>query len=658
MDDVKDKVKGFMKKVNNPFSQSSSSSSGKFKGQGRVLGSSSSTSANPVPPRPSQSVANSSNPKPLPQRPSNLDEAQNRPKTVTDSYSNAKPANGFDPFDPLITTGKRNKNGFSLNVFECPVCGKGYASEEEVYAHVDNCLSSVKEDNVVGVSQLGVSGNGLEAKSELEACVGAYLSGKPSDGAVEVVVRLLRNVVREPENVKFRRVRMGNVKIKEAVSDVAGGVELLEFVGFELKDEGGEMFALMEVPSTERILVIKDAIELLEPQKVENLPVTTSAKVDEPVELKKVDRQCDVLEWQWPELGRVTYTSMMTLLGDVKESWPSSAGSFLHVSTISELILMVLNFITCQIRVFFSVPESVAAKIQLPDSFYNLSAEELKREAELRRKKNAESQLLIPKSFKEKQAKAARRRYTKTVIRIQFPDGVVLQGVFSPREPTSALYEIYPGMVDSPLVESPTSFSADLKFEPRRMSGDGDDAKAVAGIGECHVWQIGETSGEGVMIMMEVLALATVAMWSGWSFVGDGGSCEGSWIGGTSDGDGFGVVGGVGRSSDGDGCDGNYGVGMAVGGSGDGIGMFVSSALKEPCLEFELLHPVVIKRRVIPHFPAAGERAITLDEEDLVPAALIKFKPLETDSIVFTGLCNELLEVMEPLVNDSAVAPL
>ncbi|KAK2980755.1 hypothetical protein RJ640_015674, partial [Escallonia rubra] len=460
MDDVKDKVKGFMKKVNNPFSQSSSSSSGKFKGQGRVLGSSSSTSTNPAPIRPLQSVANSSNPKPLTQRPSNLDQAQNKPKTVSDSCSNAKPANGFDPFDPLITTGKRNNNGFSLNVFECPVCGKGYASEEEVYAHVDNCLSSVKEDSVVGVSELGVSGNGLETKSELESCVGAYLSGKPSNAAVEVVVRLLRNVVREPENVKFRRVRMGNPKIKEAVSDVVGGVELLEFVGFELKDEGGEMFALMEVPSNERIVVIKEAIALLEPQKVENLPATTPAKVDEPVELKKVDRQ---------------------------------------------------------IRVFFSVPESVAAKIQLPDSFYNLSADELKREAELRRKKNAESQLLIPKSFKEKQAKAARRRYTKTVIRIQFPDGVVLQGVFSPREPTSALYE------------------------------------------------------------------------------------------------------------------------------------FVSSALKEPCLEFELLHPVVIKRRVIPHFPAAGERAITFDEEDLVPAALIKFKPLETDSIVFTGLCNELLEIMEPL---------
>lgn len=84
----------------------------------------------------------------------------------------------------------------------------------------------------------------------------------------------------------------------------------------------------------------------------------------------------------------------------------------------------------------------MAARIDLPDSFYNLSAQELKREADLRRKKIEESQLLIPKSYREKQAQAARKRYKATVIRIQFPDGVVLQGVFLPWEPTTALYEV------------------------------------------------------------------------------------------------------------------------------------------------------------------------------------------------------------------------
>ncbi|XP_057963719.1 plant UBX domain-containing protein 2 [Malania oleifera] len=479
MDDVKDKVKGFMKKVNKPFSSSSSSSSssGKFKGQGRVLGSSSSGPTNPILARPTRAVDSNSEPrpcslapaktKPSPQSTPNSDhQVKSTSNNRSNSDSNFKQSNGFDPFDSLITSGKRSGNGYSLNVFECPVCGRSYGSEEEVSIHVESCVDShrtVQNGDVDDVSALLGDDCGVESQRELESLVGAFLSGKPPEGTVEVVLRLLRNIVREPENAKFRRVRMSNPKIREAIGEVVGGVELLECVGFELREEDGEMWAVLEVPTEGRILLIKKAISFLEPPKEENLTPAAPAELDEPIEPKKVDRQ---------------------------------------------------------IRVFFSVPESVAAKIQLPDSFYNLSREELKREADARKKKIAESQLLIPKSYKEKQAKAARRMYKKTVIRVQFPDGVVLQGVFSPSEPTYVLYE------------------------------------------------------------------------------------------------------------------------------------FVSSALKQPGLEFELLHPVLVKRRVIPHLPAVGERTITLEEEDLVPSALIKFKPIETDSVVFTGLCNELLEISEPLVID------
>ncbi|WRX14724.1 PUB domain - like 1 [Theobroma cacao] len=478
MDEMKDKWKGFVKKVNNQFS-SSSSSSGKFKGQGRVLGSSSSAPVNPILNRPTQtqtptpkpisSSSSSSNSKPsMPLKPPGSD--QNKPSSINNPEPTRKTGNGFDPYDSLITSSKVSKNGFTLNMFECPVCGASYRSEEEVSIHVETCVntnSSYREGSD-GVS--GSNENVLEeCRSGLEVCVGSYLSGKPPDGSVEVVLRLLRNIVKEPANDKFRKIRMTNPKIREAIGEVAGGVELLEFVGFGLKEEGGEMWEVMEVPKEEQITLINTAIALLEPRKIEelrkseNLPSTAPAEKEESVEPKKIDRQ---------------------------------------------------------IRVFFSVPENIAARIELPDSFYNLSVEELKREADMRKKKIAESQLLIPKSYKEKQAKAARKRYRRAIIRIQFPDGVVLQGVFAPWEPTSALYE------------------------------------------------------------------------------------------------------------------------------------FVSSTLKEPCLEFELLDPVMVKRRVIPSFPAAGEKARTLEEEDLVPSALIKFKPIETDSVLFTGLSNELLEICEPLVTD------
>ncbi|KAL8218697.1 hypothetical protein R6Q57_022070 [Mikania cordata] len=460
MDEMKDKMKGFMKKF------STSSSSGKFKGQGRVLGSSSSSiPSGPINSSPNQPTTQIQDPKPVPPPRTETRTPNVLPKKPVTSEQRAKSTNGFDPFDALITTGKRNKNGYDLKVFECPVCSRPFVSEEEVSDHVESCLS-VNESQ--SQSRTDDTNEKVEKLSELDTCVGTYVSGKPSDGSIEIVLKLLKNIVKEPENVKFRRIRLGNPKIKEAIADVAGGLDLLECVGFELKEENGEMWAVMEAASSEEIKLIKQAVYLLEPTKSENVSpaiAQAKAKVVEPVEVKKVERQ---------------------------------------------------------IRVFFSVSESVAAKIELPDSFYNLSIEEVKKEAELRRKKFAESQLLVPKSYKEKQAKSARKKYEKTVIRIQFPDGVVLQAFFNPREPTSALYE------------------------------------------------------------------------------------------------------------------------------------FVSSSLKDPSLEFELLHPVVIKRHVIPSF---GERVVTLEDEDLVPSALIKFRPKETDSVVFTGLCNELLQIMEPLVSESAVAP-
>lgn len=305
MDDVKDKFKGFIKKVNNQIS-SSSSSSGKFKGQGRVLGSSSS---GPAP----NSISSYSNPRP--NQPTNSKPALQQP-SISEQRAEKKPENrveseekiqgkseiradqeakvearsGFDPYGSLITSGKRNPNGYELNVIECPVCGRGYGSEEEVSAHVESCLSSgVSNVNVSNDSE--ISEKGIEVKTELEACVSTYLSGKPSEGSLEIVLKLLRNIVKEPENAKFRKVRMGNPKIKEAIADVAGGVELLEFVGFGLKDEGGEMWAAMDAPSEEGIGLIKKAVSLLEPQKVENFQSKAPAKAEEPAEPKKIDRQ-------------------------------------------------------------------------------------------------------------------------------------------------------------------------------------------------------------------------------------------------------------------------------------------------------------------------------------------------------------------------------
>lgn len=295
--------------------------------------------------------------------------------------------------------------------------------------------------------------------------VGEFMSGDPSEGSVEIVTRLLKNVAGDPRNERFRKIRLGNPRIKEAIGDARGGLELLECVGFRVKEEDGEKWAAMDEPPQGRIDVIREAISLLE--------------------------------------GWKTKDAVLAVNGDVERLVPDQQ--------------MQLQKIDRKVRVFFSVPESVAAKIDLSDSFYKLSTEELRRESDARRKKIADSQLLIPRSYKEKQAMASRKKYKLSVIRIQFPDRVVLQGVFLPWERTTALYE------------------------------------------------------------------------------------------------------------------------------------FVSSSLKEANLEFELLSPAVPRVQPIRRFPGADGRTPTLEEENLVPSALVKFKPVETDSVAFTGLADEILERIEPL---------
>lgn len=122
------------------------------------------------------------------------------------------------------------------------------------------------------------------------------MSAVPADAAVGVVLKLLRNVVREPWNEKFRRIRMGNPKIKEAVGDVNGGVGLLECLGFELAEEGGEDWATMQVPSEEQLALVREAVSLLERWKSEDSNPSSAETLGTVVESsdeqkKKIDRQ-------------------------------------------------------------------------------------------------------------------------------------------------------------------------------------------------------------------------------------------------------------------------------------------------------------------------------------------------------------------------------
>lgn len=291
MDDMKDKMKGLMKKMNNPFSSSPSA----FRGQGHVLGSTSSSTPNSTLPNPRAPPVRP-NAKPVPQ-------SKPAPKSTADPNPTQ-----FIPYDPLISSSSSTSTSISSSSLQCPVCARTFPTESDISSHLDSCLTGQQEP--------------IEERKGDSYQVEEFLAGNPVENSVEVMKRLLSNVVKEPSNEKFRRIRMGNPKIREAISEVKGGVEVLESVGFKVGDEEGELWAIMEVPSADKISAIKEAVELLErwrpgvnlPFSIrksvqdgddEDLKPSKSASVGSsaPAEPAKIDRQ----------VGSVFFISMLVL---------------------------------------------------------------------------------------------------------------------------------------------------------------------------------------------------------------------------------------------------------------------------------------------------------------------------------------------------------
>ncbi|XP_031460120.1 UBX domain-containing protein 6 isoform X2 [Phasianus colchicus] len=91
-----------------------------------------------------------------------------------------------------------------------------------------------------------------------------------------------------------------------------------------------------------------------------------------------------------------------------------------------------------QLCVFKPSPE--AARFELPNDFYNLTAEEIKREQRLRTEAVEKASMLRTRAMREKEEQREMRKYNYTLLRVRFPDGYLLQGTFYAREPVSVLY--------------------------------------------------------------------------------------------------------------------------------------------------------------------------------------------------------------------------
>uniref|UniRef100_A0AAQ5XJ38 UBX domain-containing protein 6 n=1 Tax=Amphiprion ocellaris TaxID=80972 RepID=A0AAQ5XJ38_AMPOC len=75
-------------------------------------------------------------------------------------------------------------------------------------------------------------------------------------------------------------------------------------------------------------------------------------------------------------------------------------------------------------------PSPNAQRFELPQEFYNLSAEELKREQQQRSDLVEKNAMLRTKAMREREEQRERRKYNYTLVRVRLPDGNLLQGTF------------------------------------------------------------------------------------------------------------------------------------------------------------------------------------------------------------------------------------
>ncbi|KAI5626498.1 UBX domain-containing protein 6 [Silurus asotus] len=86
-------------------------------------------------------------------------------------------------------------------------------------------------------------------------------------------------------------------------------------------------------------------------------------------------------------------------------------------------------------------PSQHAACFDLPPDFYNLTAEELKREQQMKSEVVERNAMLRTKAMREKDEQRERRKYNYALLRVRLPDGNILQGTFFAWDKVAVLYQ-------------------------------------------------------------------------------------------------------------------------------------------------------------------------------------------------------------------------
>ncbi|KAG7176729.1 UBX domain-containing protein 6-like [Homarus americanus] len=234
--------------------------------------------------------------------------------------------------------------------FYCSLLGPEVATYDEIKRQIREFLyAQVEEDKAISSCLIIHTCN--KNKEKISICV-------------ETLCKYIENIVTNPTEEKFHKIRMSNKAYQERILPIEGTKEFLEAAGF-----------------TEQELPFNDSAEKF---------------------------------WVFPEDNLSDVAALEQLRDALVSAEP--------VRPQLDRSLTIL------------LPAEAATHIDLPAEFFNLTADELKREMQNRATAVERSQMLLTKAMRERQELREMRKYRFSLIRVRFPDGLILQGTFGVHE--------------------------------------------------------------------------------------------------------------------------------------------------------------------------------------------------------------------------------
>ncbi|KAH8371600.1 hypothetical protein KR093_008144 [Drosophila rubida] len=286
-----------------------------------------------------------------------------------------------------------NKNLACQGVFfRCPLIGEDVLSKKAWKAKIKEFLYQQLE-----------SERGLTACLIIQNCN----VKEKADDCIATLIKYLENIIKNPDEEKFCKIRMSNKIFSEKVRYVDGALDVLYAAGFSEVQIDEEPFLLWTNEQTEEGLDLAMLVEAL--------------KNSEPIQLE-LDRNIKVL-----------------------------------------------------------LP-SQARRVVLPDDFYRISPEEIKREQQLRAEAIESSQILKTKAMRDREEQRNLRMYRYSLIRVKFPNGLYIQGTFNVYEKIADVFEFVQSCLADESLEFNLVATSEGKFNEEDMEKTLYDCKLIPNV--------------------------------------------------------------------------------------------------------------------------------------------------------------------------------